>query len=245
MVAAAIVGSAVVGGVVQSNAASKAASAQKKAAAQANATQQGFFDTTQANLKPYIETGNQAAAKVSQLEGLNGAHGGAQAALESLPGYQFANYQGLKSTQNSATQRGLGVSGAAQKAAANYSTGLANSYYNNLLSGIQNTETVGANAAGGLATAATNTGASMAQNTIGAGNAQAGSNISRGSAVANAAQGLPAGLLTGQLLQNQANLSSDQTSFLGSSAYTPSDAYLGFGDNAARYVPPSTGWSPF
>lgn len=208
------VGSAVVGGISQSNAASSAASAQENAAAQANATQQGFFNTTQQNLQPFIQTGTGAANQIAGLEGFGPTGGaGMQTTLNSLPGYQFALQQGLKSVQNQATERGLGLSGAALKGASNYSTGLANQYYNNLLSGLQNTETVGANAAGGLATAATNTGGNIAQTQVGAGQAAGASDIAQGAAISNAAGGVPNGLLTGQLLQNQNNLANSQTSF--------------------------------
>lgn len=205
----ATLGSAVIGGVAQSSAASKAAKAQTNAANQANALQQGFFDTTQRNLDPFIATGTSAANKLSQLEGLDNGTGNPaniQSTLQSLPGYQFANTQGLKSTQNAASARGLGTSGAALKGAANFSTGLANTYYNNLLGGVQATENTGANAANGLATAATSTGQGMAANTIGAGAAKAAGDISQGAAVATAANGLPSGLLTAQLLQNQQNI---------------------------------------
>jgi hypothetical protein len=206
-VPAAIVGGSIISGVIgahaQESAASKAAKAQENAANQANATQNKFFNTTQENLKPFINAGDLATSKIQQLEGLSpeGA-GGIQSTLEQLPGYQFALRQGLKSVQNSATARGLGVSGAAQKGAADFATGTANEYYNNLLSGLQNTQEVGANAAGGLATAATNTGASIGSNIIGAGNAAGGADIARGNAISGAATGVGNGLISSALLQN-------------------------------------------
>lgn len=54
-----------------------------------------------------------------------------QNALAATPGYQFTLKQGLESVQNGAAARGLGSSGAAEKAAANYATGLADSTYQN------------------------------------------------------------------------------------------------------------------
>lgn len=59
----------------------------------------------------------------------NGTFNPTQATLEQTPGYQFAYDQGLKAVQNSATSRGQGVSGAAQKAAAQYAQGLASQTY--------------------------------------------------------------------------------------------------------------------
>jgi hypothetical protein len=52
-----------------------------------------------------------------------------QAQLEQTPGWQFTNYQGQKAVQNAASARGLGVSGAALKGAANFATGLADQTY--------------------------------------------------------------------------------------------------------------------
>jgi hypothetical protein len=204
MVATAVIGSAVVGGAVQSNAASKAAKAQTNAANQANATQREFFDISQQNLKPYINIGNQASEKVGDLQGLNGGASKIMETLQGLPGYQFANTQGLKSTQNSATSRGLGVSGAAQKAAANYSTGLANQYYGDYLTGLQNTMGVGANAAAGLSSAAGNAGNGIASNQIGAGNARAAGSISQGAALSGALSGIPSGLIANKLFNDSA-----------------------------------------
>jgi hypothetical protein len=54
-----------------------------------------------------------------------------QEQLEKTPGYQFTLAQGLKATQNAAAARGLGISGAALKGAADYATGLADKTYQN------------------------------------------------------------------------------------------------------------------
>lgn len=51
--------------------------------------------------------------------------------LAQTPGYQFALEQGLRATANSATARGLGVSGAALKGASKFATGLADNTYMN------------------------------------------------------------------------------------------------------------------
>jgi len=116
--------------------------------------------------------------------------------LASTPGYQFTLGQGLKSTQNSFAAQGLGSSGAAEKGAASYSTGLAQNTYNqqfanyltqnqqigNLLLG---SGQLGANAASTLGSiygnagdaalsGATQTGAGVASSTAGIGNALAG-----------------------------------------------------------------------
>jgi len=98
-----------------------------------------------------------------------------QAELEQTPGYQFQLQQGLKQIQSAAAMRGLGVSGASLKGAAEFVTGLADKNYQNQFNNaqqrfkdvlelntgqqgqltnqfqrLQNTATLGANAAAGL-----------------------------------------------------------------------------------------------
>jgi hypothetical protein len=205
-VGAAVAGAAVVGGVASVYGSNQAASAQESAANQASQTQQGMFNVANQNLQPFIQTGTQAAGEIANLEGLNGGNSASiQSTLQGLPGYQFANTQGLKSVQNSATARGLGISGAAQKGAAAYSTGLANQYYNNLLTGLQNTENTGAGAAGTLTGAATATGSQIGQNIVGAGNASAVNSIAQGNAVGSVANSGANAYLTSSLLNNFQN----------------------------------------
>jgi hypothetical protein len=141
-VAAATIGSAVIGAGASMMSANKAAGAAKDAAG----LQQQMYEQTRGDLQPYNETGQnalQAAYGVAQ----RGPTGGGpdyvsmaaqnlpgnmtQAQLEATPGYQFTLAQGLKSTQSAAAARGLGVSGAALKGAATYATGLADSTYAN------------------------------------------------------------------------------------------------------------------
>jgi len=60
-----------------------------------------------------------------------------QAELEQTPGYQFQLQQGLKQTQSAAAARGLGVSGASLKGAAEFVTGLADKNYQNQFNNAQ------------------------------------------------------------------------------------------------------------
>lgn len=70
MVAAAIVGSAVVGGVASSMSASKAAGAQSDAANASNATQRAMYDQTRKDLLPYSQAGASATNALASLMGL-------------------------------------------------------------------------------------------------------------------------------------------------------------------------------
>lgn len=62
-----------------------------------------------------------------------GTGAAAQQDLQNTPGYQFTLQQGLKSLGNSYAARGLGISGAGLKGAAQYTTGLADNTYNQQL----------------------------------------------------------------------------------------------------------------
>lgn len=135
-IGAAIAGSAalgLVGSTISSHASQQAASQQAQAGNQASAQQLAMFNRVNQNLQPYNTIGQGALTDLNNIIAplttpFNGptAFQPTQAQLEQTPGYQFDLSQGLESTQNSAAARGLGVSGAAMKAAANYATGLAN-----------------------------------------------------------------------------------------------------------------------
>ena len=140
-VAAATVGSAVIGAGASMMAGNKAAAAAKDAAAQ----QMQMYQTTRGDLLPYNQTGQNALGGAYNLASGSPTGGGpnfidlaynqylpgkmTQAELEQTPGYQFDLAQGLKATQSGAAARGLGVSGASLKGAGTYATGLANKTY--------------------------------------------------------------------------------------------------------------------
>lgn len=131
------------GSALSASGAESAAKTQAAAQLQAAQLQQQTANQNFANLAPYTQNGYSALPNLNAQYGLtqnvlNGAFNNAQnavptamtqAQLVQTPGYQFQLAQGLASTQASAAARGLGVSGAALKGAANYSTGLANSNY--------------------------------------------------------------------------------------------------------------------
>ncbi len=135
-VATAIIGSSVLGAGASIFGAKTAANAQINAANQAAAIQQQQFNTTRADLEPYRNAGSDATSKLqannyytapidisSQLQDPNNI---------TTKAYNFNLTQGNKAVQNSAAARGLGVSGAALKGAANFTTGLADNTYQSL-----------------------------------------------------------------------------------------------------------------
>jgi hypothetical protein len=230
----AIVGSAAIGAAASSSAASKAAKAETNAANQATQVQQDHYNQVRQDLMPYNTAGqnaltgantylngygaSNAGTSANALNNLvTGAGGSQQAALAQTPGYQFTLSQGLKAAQNSAAARGLGVSGAALKGAANYSTGLANSTYGDQVNRlVQNAQLqnqafndqynrymsqaqLGEAAAAQTGTLGVQTGASIGNNLTSAGNAKAAGQIASGNAIGNFANSVPNALLYNNL----------------------------------------------
>ncbi len=218
-------GSSIVGSVLGSN-------AQKSAANNATDAQMAMFNKTQQNLQPFIDTGQSANKSLNDLLGVGSdnpllspllkAPTMTESQLQSTPGYQFNLRQGLKSTQNSAAARGLGSSGAALKGADAYSTGLADSTYQQQFSNAVTNQTnqynrllgassLGENAAAGLGNNAQATGANIGNNIIGAGNAQAAAYTGAGTGIGNA-------LMTGSAINNLQNMYGNQNQAIGSSS---------------------------
>lgn len=123
-------GVSLLGGLMSSGAASDAASTQADAANRSADLAMRQYDTTRADLAPFRGYGKTAGDDlVNRLKELTAPFTPTKATLEATPGYQFTLDQGLKGVQNSAAAKGLGISGAALKGAADYATGLADSTY--------------------------------------------------------------------------------------------------------------------
>ena len=132
-------GASLLGSVFGGNAAQGAADTQTAAADRAAAATKAQYDQTRADLAPYRDAGTSAlAALQTRLPELATGYGKTfawnptMAQIEATPGYQFTRDQGLKAVQNSASAKGLGVSGAALRGAADYATGLANNTWKDL-----------------------------------------------------------------------------------------------------------------
>lgn len=142
----------VVGGVLQSNAASNAAGQEANAAEQSANLQHQAFEQAAGYLSPYVTAGqNNLSSAESYMANngyLNGTNGFSPGSLgipyasstgafnfngndlSKTPGYQFQRQQGENAVNNSQAASGLAVSGAQQKAMAGYVTGLADTTYN-------------------------------------------------------------------------------------------------------------------
>jgi len=167
--------------------------------------------------------------------------------LASTPGYQFTLGQGLKSTQNSFAAEGLGSSGAAEKGSAAYTTGLAQSTYNQQFQNYltQNQQIgnmllapagIGAQAANTLAGGALSTGAQIGSNTLGQGNSLGGAAVGGAGGISNALM-MPFIL---QLLQSKLGQSSGGGNALASTPMWGGGAFQ-YGGGSSMWPVGSTG----
>lgn len=194
----AVAGATVVGGVLASSAAGKAAGAQESAANTASAEQGREFDINQANLKPYQDAGKSV---LPELQG-GLAPGGefnsnfTLADFNQDPGYQFRMDQGQKALEASAAARGGALSGGNLKAIQQYGQDYASNEYSNAYNRFNNDQTTrfnrlsalagtGQTAATTLGNLGTQTASSIASNTLASGNAQAAGYIGQSNAVNN------------------------------------------------------------
>jgi len=130
--AVAAVAGGVLSGVGSAVAGHEAAQATESSTNAAVNEQQWAIQQQEAQEAPYTALGKAAIPQYEALLGLGkGGSAGIQKTLAATPGYQFAKSQGLTSTENAATAQGLGLSGNTLQALDQFSTGLADSTYQN------------------------------------------------------------------------------------------------------------------
>jgi hypothetical protein len=229
------------GGLIGANASKSAASTQSDAAKYSADLQNQQWQKTQQNLQPYMDLGSsyinplKAALSNPMLTQTFTAPTAAEA--QSTPGYQFTLDQGLKSVQNSAAARGLGTSGAALKGAANYSTGLADSTYNdvfnralqtfntnyssasNNVNRLQGVVGTGQNAASGAGALGAQAAANIGNTVTSGANASAAGTVGGANALTSALNGVGNSALTYGLLNNNASNTSNAGTTSGNNQY--------------------------
>lgn len=198
-VATAVIGAGVLGAGATIYASGKASDAQKDAANAGIDATTRMYNQTRSDLTPYRTAGEGALTTLNEkLPYLTSPIELTQDWLESTPGYKFTRDQGLKATQNSAAARGLGVSGAALKGAANFATGLADNTYKtqvdvenlnrtNTYNRLKSLVDTGQSAAAQTSSAGTSAGKDIASLNVGAGNAAAAGYNAAGGAVSKLA----------------------------------------------------------
>ena len=209
---AAIIGSAVVGGLAsrsaakaQAGASRDAANAQLQATREANSLQERIYEENVARQQPFLRTGTQFFNRLAALQ-----RGGPEAAEQFLqmdPGYGFRLSEGMKALERSAAARGGLLSGGTGRALTRYGQDVASQEYGaayNRLAGLAN---VGPQAAGIMSNLGQQYAGAVGQNLMAGGQAAAqgilGAGAARGSAYMGTANTLAGGL--GQYLQYQQN----------------------------------------
>ena len=205
---------AVGGALISSNASSSAAKKQAKSADAATQVQKDMYDQTRNDLSGYRDAGNTA---LNQLMGGMGAGGQFMRSYSGQdtyndPSYKFRLNEGLNSVQSGAAAQGGLLSGATQKALANYGQEAASQEYGNAYNRFNADQTnqynrlanlvgVGQNAAAQTGNAGLQTGQAIANNTMAGANAQAAGTIAGANAWANAGQQL--GTMGAAYMQNR------------------------------------------
>lgn len=208
-VAAAVIGSSLISGVMGSNAAEDAANTQANAANQASAQQLQMFNTTQQNVAPWLQAGQSSLARLTA-----GTQPGGEFSqtpytpfttqqFQQDPGYQFQLDQGTNAITNASSING-GMNSNNIKGLIGYSQGLANTDYQQALNNYiqqfqlgnqtkqQNFSNTAGISAGGLSAGlgqgqiSANVGQSVGGNIIGAGNAQAAGTVGAANAITGA-----------------------------------------------------------
>lgn len=191
MVAAAVVGAAVVGGVASSQAQKSSAKSAAKSQADANeasiAEQRRQFDAIQELMKPYVNAGTQGLSGQQDLLGLNGADK-QQAAIDAInnsSAMQTYLQQGENSILQNASATGGLRGGNTQSALSQFRPQLLNQLVNQQYQNLGGLTSLGQNAAAGVGNAgmqSANNISSLLQST---GQANAGSALAQGQANAN------------------------------------------------------------
>lgn len=180
-------GTQVVGGIMQSSAASDAAGAQTAAAEAGIAEQRRQFDLVQQLLKPYVEAGAPALQQQQALIGLQGAEAQQQAisALEGSPLFQAQVRQGEEALLQRASATGGLRGGNIQAALAQFRPQMLQREIETQYGRLGGLTSLGQQSAAGVGTAGMQTGARVAGLYGDVGAAQAGKELAQGQAFAN------------------------------------------------------------
>lgn len=184
-IATAVVGSAVIGGVVASKSASKAAKAQTQAAETSADVQMQQFEAIQELLKPYVDAGTGAIGAQEALIGLAGEEEQTKAiaALEASPQFESIVQQGEEALlQNAAATGGL-RGGNIQGALAQFRPQVLSQLIESQYGKLGQISQLGQASAAGQASAGLQTGSNIANLMTQAGQAQAGAALAQGQAI--------------------------------------------------------------
>jgi len=186
--AAAVIGSAVIGGVVQSNSAKKAAGAQVEAADKGVAEQRRQFDAMQELLNPYVEAGDVGLKQQMDLGGMSGPEA-QQAAISAIEGgaeFGAMTRQGEEAILQNASATGGLRGGNTQGALAQFRPQVLSSLINQQYTRLGGLAANGQNAAANVGTAGMQTGQNISNLYAQQGAAVSGAHMATGNAWGNA-----------------------------------------------------------
>jgi hypothetical protein len=202
MVAAAIIGGAVVGAAGTAVAGHEAANATEKGSKAALKETHDARIASEGMSLPYRQLGEKAISSYEDLLGL-GSKGaaGIQETLSNLPGYQFAKSQGIEGTSRALAAQGMNLSGNQATALADYTTGLADQTYGEQLNRLLQPINIGQAAAAGQAANNTSSASSASNILTNQGNTIAGIRAGTAAGINNAVVGGVNSYLENQTLQ--------------------------------------------
>lgn len=190
-VATAIVGGAVIGGYMtsqaQSDAADTAANAQTQSSQASIAEQRRQFDAIKELLAPYVNAGNSSLTAQSNLLGLNGndAQQSAIDAIKNSSQFNELNAQGQNAILQNASATGGLRGGNVQGALAQFSPQLLNSMIQQQFTNLGGITSLGQNAAAGTGNAGMQSANAISNQLNQIGAAQAGNALAQGKADAS------------------------------------------------------------
>lgn len=226
MVAAAVIGGAVIGGLATSISGGKAASAQENAANTAQQTQLQMYNQTRADQAPYRQAGYTALGQLG-----TGTQAGGEfnrnftmADFNKDPGYQFRMDQGSQALQRSAAARGGLLNGGTLKALDRYGQDFASNEYSNAYNRFNTDQSTRFNrlaSIAGIGQTSVNQTGQIGANTanqigsaqMGYGNAAAAGYINQGNAISNGASSIGNFYLQQQYLKALAPPPAAQTQY--------------------------------
>jgi hypothetical protein len=196
-IATAVVGAAVIGGVVASKSASKAAKAQKESAQAGITEEQRQLSAVQELLKPYVDAGTGAIGAQEALVGLGGDSAQQQAisALESSPQFESIVGQGEEALLQNASATGGVRGGNIQGALAQFRPQVLSQLIESQFGKLGQITQTGQASAAGQAQAGQITGTNIANLLSQQGQAQAGAALAQGQAASNVASSIPAAMM--------------------------------------------------
>jgi len=196
----------VAGAAISAGAANKAAKTQERAAEDQIEYAEDTRDLILARYQPAYEQLEPATNALSYLAGV-GERPEGFTDFTGTPGYEFRRNEGIEAVDRSAASRGNLFSGATLKDQERFGQGIASQEFGNYLGQLTNLMQAGTGAAGGQATALSNTNQSVNQALGNIGNAGAAGAIAQGNAFSGLMGNL-AGSWGYQQAQNQNPLAS-------------------------------------